>query len=301
MFYILSSSEYSAFLVLSDIKPNNISQAKFNVELSKGDLSQGKNELAKIGLVKKKVISQVGKVLAQAILRPQKVISVVSSNSLDMATTHYCFNGSFWIRLLPDFNHNIISIESPILNQDIGKKINEDFFVGIEVEEVEEINLKLSLKELLIFEMMQLEVIDRIKKKEAPLTKEESQLYSHEFINKKNLLTLAASSISLGAEEGYEISKVLWDLKDSQQHLATLVSKEVFDSTRPVYAPRTKFSLSEKAQKWLSADTIIDKITMQKLPEGDILNFTITKAGMLEVIQEKNSIIFKSMPKSYLD
>jgi hypothetical protein len=39
----------------------------------------------------------------------------------------------------------------------------------------------------------------------------------------------------------------------------------------------------------------VDKITIQKLPQGDIINVSITKSGMMTVTQNAEGLRFKTI------
>jgi len=49
------------------------------------------------------------------------------------------------------------------------------------------------------------------------------------------------------------------------------------------------------SKRWLTLDSLVDKITIQKLPEGDIINLSITKAGIMTVRQNKQMLYFKTI------
>ena len=53
--------------------------------------------------------------------------------------------------------------------------------------------------------------------------------------------------------------------------------------------------MSEMSKRWLTLDSLVDKITIQKLPEGDIINLSITKAGIMTVRQNKQMLYFKTI------
>ena len=49
--------------------------------------------------------------------------------------------------------------------------------------------------------------------------------------------------------------------------------------------------MSMLARKWLTLDCLVDKITIQMLPQGDIINISITKSGIMTVKQKGRSLL----------
>ncbi len=295
MFYILSAYDYSALICLSNIEQNNISQAVFNPDINnRTSFNQAKSELSKLGLVKKGVITSSGMHIAEAILSPEKVISVISCNSIDMAAAHYCYSKGFWLRLLPKNDHSIITMETPIIEQDLAVKIRKDFLQDMDFIDVPPINLCLNAKEVVVFEIMQLAIVDKVKKKGAPLTREEAALGISEFITKKNVLDAAAAAYMLGEKNGYELSKRFWDSDNVISYIDGLVQKKVFEKVTEPQTGKQKYIMSELSRKWLTLDCLVDKITIQRLPQGDIINMSITKSGIMTVKQNKEGLCFKT-------
>lgn len=296
MYYILSSYDYTALINLSGIEQNKISQAVFNPDINnKSSLSLAKNELAKLGLVKKGAITLSGRLIAEAILSPESVISVVSCNAIDMATAHYCYANGFWVRILPNIDYTIITIETPIVNKDLGMKIKKDFLSDMDFEEGLGIDVSMTVGELIIFEVMQLALVDKVRKKGAPLNKDESAMSISEFINRKNILDASSAALILGDKDGYEISKNFWDTDNIISHIDGLVNKDIFNRVTEVKTGKKKYIMSEMSKRWLTLDSLVDKITIQKLPEGDIINLSITKAGIMTVRQNKQMLYFKTI------
>jgi len=93
-----------------------------------------------------------------------------------MATAHYCFSKGFWLRLLPKNDHSIITLETPIIEDNLVMKIRKDFLQNMDFTNAPPIDVCLSPKEVVIFELMQLAIVDRVKKKSAPLTRNEAAL-----------------------------------------------------------------------------------------------------------------------------
>ena len=296
MFYILSAYDYSALISLSGIPQNSISQAVFDMDINnRSSFTQAKSELVKLGLVKKAAITSAGMCIAEAILSPLKVVSVISCNSMDMATAHYCFANKFWIRLLPKGDHSVITIETPIIEEDLGLKIKRDFLGDTDFEDIPPIDITLSPKEILIFEIMQLALVDKVREKGAPLSRDQAALMISEFVTKKNVLDASAAALMLGETDGYDISKLFWDSRNVISHIDDLVQKGVFDKITETQTGKQKYIMSEMSRKWLTLDSLIDKITIQRLPEGDIINVSITKAGMMVVNQNKEGLSFKTV------
>lgn len=296
MFYILSAYDYSALISLSGITQNSISQAVFDLDInSRSSFTQAKSELVKLGLVKKAAITSAGMCIAEAILSPLKVVSVISCNSMEMATAHYCFANKFWIRLLPKGDHSVITIETPIIEEDLGLKIKRDFLGDTDFEDIPPIDITLSPKEILIFEIMQLALVDKVREKGAPLSRDQAALMISEFVTKKNVLDAAAAALMLGETDGYDISKLFWDSRNVISHIDDLVQKGVFDKITETQTGKQKYIMSEMSRKWLTLDSLIDKITIQRLPEGDIINVSITKAGMMIIKQSKEGLLFKTV------
>ena len=146
-----------------------------------------------------------------------------------MAAAHYCFSKGFWLRLLPKNDHSIITMETPIIEQDLAIKIRKDFLQDMDFLDTPTINLCLSAKEVVIFEIMQLAIVDKVKKKGAPLTREEAALGISEFITKKYVLDAAAAAYMLGEKNGYELSRRFWDTDNIISYIDGLVSKNIFD------------------------------------------------------------------------
>jgi hypothetical protein len=296
MIYILTGQDYTVFLTMSGIRQSGISQAVFDSKTNnRSAVTRAKNELTKIGLGMKGKLSEAGMAVADAILDPTRVVSCISCNAIDMATVHYSYKNGFWVRISPYRDHSLISIESPIMNTDIKKKIRRDILGCMDFEEGPGISLTLSGKELLAYEVMHLAVIDKVRIKGAPLSKKEAAMSILEFVNKKNLLDLAGSMIILGEEEGSRLSKELWDGEGVVRTIDSMVKKGVFDVMTEPETGKQKYLLSELARRWLTADSLIDKITVQVLPEGTIKNMTVTKSGIMSVTQDGNNIIFKSV------
>ena len=296
MIYILTGQDYTVFLTMSGIRQSGISQAVFDSKTNnRSAVTRAKNELTKIGLGMKGKLSEAGMAVADAILDPTRVVSCISCNAIDMATVHYSYKNGFWVRISPYRDHSLISIESPIMNTDIKKKIRRDILGCMDFEEGPGISLILSGKELLAYEVMHLAVIDKVRIKGAPLSKKEASMSILEFVNKKNLLDLAGSMIILGEEEGSRLSKELWDGEGVVRTIDSMVKKGVFDVMTEPETGKQKYLLSDLARRWLTADSLIDKITVQVLPEGTIKNMTVTKSGIMSVTQDGNNIIFKSV------
>ena len=296
MFYILSAYDYSALISLSNIEQNNISQAVYDPDINnRTSFNQAKSELSKLGLVKKGTITSSGLRIAEAILSPEKVVSVISCNAIDMAAAHYCFSKGFWLRLLPKNDHSIITMETPIIEQDLAIKIRKDFLQNMDFIDTPPINLCLSAKEVVIFEIMQLAIVDKVKKKGAPLTREEAALGISEFITKKYVLDAAAAAYMLGEKNGYELSRRFWDTDNIISYIDGLVSKNIFDKVTELQTGKQKYIMSGISRKWLTLDCLVDKITIQRLPQGDIINMSITKSGMMTVKQSKEGLCFKTV------
>ncbi len=296
MFYILSAHDYSALINLSNIEQNNISQAVYNPDINnRTSLTQAKNELTRLGLVKKGAITSAGLLIAEAILSPEKVISVLSCNSIDMATAHYCFSKGFWLRLLPKNDHSIITLETPIIEDNLVMKIRKDFLQNMDFTNAPPIDVCLSPKEVVIFELMQLAIVDRVKKKSAPLTRNEAALGISEFITKKYVLDAAAAAYMLGEKNGYELSKRFWDTDNVISYIDELVKKNIFEKLTESQTGKQKYIMSTLARKWLTLDCLVDKITIQMLPQGDIINISITKSGIMTVKQNKEGLCFKTI------
>lgn len=299
MIYILTGQDYTVFLTMSGIRQSGISQAVFDSKTNnRSAVTHAKNELIKIGLGMKGKLSEAGTAIADAILDPKMVISCISCNAIDMATVHYSYKNGFWVRISPYRDHSLISIESPIMNTDIKKKIRRDILGGIDFEEGPRISLTLSGKELLAYEVMHLAVIDKVRIKGAPLSKKEAAMSILEFVNKKNLLDLACSMIILGEEKGNRLSKELWDGEGVVRTIDSMVKKGVFDVMTEPETGKQKYLLSDQTRRWLTADSLIDKITIQVLPEGTVKNMTVTKSGIMSVTQDGDNIIFKSMDEA---
>jgi hypothetical protein len=301
MIYILTGQDYSVFLTSSAIRQSGISQAVFDSKtISRAAVTHAKNELMKIGLGVKGGLSEAGFAIADAILDPIRVVSCISCNATDMATVHYSFKNGFWVRISPYRDHSLISIESPIMNTDILNKIRRYILGGMDFEEGPGINLTLTGKEILAYEVMHLAVIDKVRIKGAPLSKKEAAMSILEFVNKKNLLDIASSMTILGEEKGEAITKELWDGEGVVRTIDSMVKKGVFDVMTEPETGKQKYLLSEMARKWLTADSLIDKITIQILPEGTVMNITVTRSGIMSVTQEGDSITFKSMEEADL-
>ncbi len=296
MFYILSAHDYSALIALSDIKQNYISQAVYNPDInSKTSFTRAKSELSKLGLVKKGVITTTGRLIMEAVLDPERVVSVVSCNSIDMATAHYCFSKGFWLRLLPKNDHSIITIESPIEEKDLVQKIRRDFLQDFDFTDTQPIDVFLTVKEVVIFQLMQLAIVDKVRKKGAPLTRAAAALGISEFITNKNVLDAAAAAYMLGEKAGYELSRQFWDTNNVISHIDALVGKNIFDKVIEQGTGKLKYIMSDISRKWLTLDCLVDKITIQKLPQGDIINVSITKSGMMTVTQNAEGLRFKTI------
>ncbi|MFA7673631.1 MAG: hypothetical protein WCY62_07235 [Clostridia bacterium] len=301
MIYILTGQDYAVFLTLSGIRQSGISQAVFDAKTNnRTAVTHAKNELIKIGLGVKGKLSKAGAAITDAILDPQRVVSCISCNATDMATVHYSYKNGFWVRISPYRDHSLISIESPIMNTDIPKKIRRDILGDMDFVEGPGICLTLSGKEMLAYEVMHLAVIDKVRIKEAPLSKKEAAMSILEFVNKKNLLDLASSMIILGEEKGKAITKKLWDGEGVVRTIDSMVKKGVFDVLTEPETGKQKYLLSEMARKWLTADSLIDKITIQVLPEGTVKNMTVTRSGIMSVTQDGDNISFKSIDEADL-
>ncbi|MFA5341858.1 MAG: hypothetical protein WC332_08780, partial [Clostridia bacterium] len=151
-----------------------------------------------------------------------------------------------------------------------------------------------SAKEVVIFEIMQLAIVDKVKKKGAPLTREEAALGISEFITKKYVLDAAAAAYMLGEKNGYELSRRFWDSDNVISYIDGLVQKNVFNRITEQQTGKQKYLMSDLSRKWLTLDCLVDKITIQRLPQGDIINMSITKSGIMTVKQNKEGLCFKT-------
>ena len=212
-----------------------------------------------------------------------------------MATAHYCYANGFWVRILPNIDYTIITIETPIVNKDLGMKIKKDFLSDMDFEEGLGIDVSMTVGELIIFEVMQLALVDKVRKKGAPLNKDESAMSISEFINRKNILDASSAALILGDKDGYEISKNFWDTDNIISDIEELVKKDIFNRVTEVKTGKKKYIMSDKSKRRLTLDSLVDKITIQKLPEGDIINLSITKAGIMTVRQNKQMLYFKTI------
>ncbi|MFA5154326.1 MAG: hypothetical protein WC554_17385, partial [Clostridia bacterium] len=229
------------------------------------------------------------------ILSPERVVTVISCNAIDMAAAHYCFSKGFWLRILPKNDHSIVTIETPIVENDLVMKIRKDFLQDMDFTEAPPIDVCLNAKEAVIFELMQLAIVDKVKKKGAPLTREEAALGISEFITKKYVLDAAAAAYMLGEKNGYELSRRFWDTDNIISYIDGLVSKNIFDKVTELQTGKQKYIMSGISRKWLTLDCLVDKITIQRLPQGDIINMSITKSGMMTVKQSKEGLCFKTV------
>lgn len=294
MYNIMTKQDLLVLLSASDTKKSKTSPIPDSAEtIGKEETERSNAALSKLGFLEDGKLSAKGNLISDALLSPEDMVITANSALLDSAPVSYCYKHGFWTVLAPDIRANLITVVSPIFQQDVQTFVRQNICYDLPIPPFEAFEITLTNAELLLFELTQLTVIHRFKEKKAPLTKEESWFSAEDFLSENAVFYFLSAADYMTPDQRESLSALLGDESQVKKALAGLTKKGVLEMRGKNQS--TSFIHTALSHKWLMADALLDRVSLYHVTSEKAATYNITKAGILKIKDQKDQVIFKSV------
>jgi hypothetical protein len=294
MNYIMTNDEYSLLISLSDTrKTAHSSVAISNLNAGNFDIAGAKKSLENIGLISNGRLTAAGSAITSALLAPERLFETVNTAFTETPVVGYCYRDGVWTVLLPENYKKLVSIYSPVSQNEIRGRVMRNLFLT-PLPEFKSLQLILNAAEAAVFELSNFIIEQRFNELGRPLKSAEQSFTASDVFSDESLVTLSVKLERLPEDRRAEVVALI---NDSQKLIAALMSLAEKGVLAMTEMPEgAMFVHTAMARQWLTGDAILDTIAVKNtLPEGSTEYYKLTKSGLLSVSQDKNRIVYKSV------